>query len=90
MWDDWFILFGFNKSIDNATEIKKSITYVSYFWCTVPRVKVRVRSNPRKNRSPSLLLSQSRHQYPSTTSATNIDVADIWDEVAIYLSFYNL
>ena len=87
MRDDWFILFGFNKSIDNATEIKKSITYVSYFWCTVSRVKVRVRSNPRKKRSPR---SQSRHQYPPTPSATNIDVADIWDEVAIYLSFYNL
>ena len=42
MWDDRFILFGFNKSIDNATKIEKPITYVSDFWGPLPSTKVRV------------------------------------------------
>ena len=42
MWDDRFILFGFNKSIDNATKAKKPITYVSDFWGTLPSAQVRV------------------------------------------------
>ena len=55
VWDDRFILFGFNKSINNATKVKKPITYVSNVRCTLPGAKVRdsirahqtVRTGPR-------------------------------------------
>ena len=92
MWDDRFILFGFNKSIDNATKVKKPITYVSNVWGTLPSAKVRdsIRAHQTVKIGPSLSI-QTRIKFCKIGNEWKIETDSLHKKIkkSVFINFCN-